>query len=158
MKVYITGMGAVSPIGMNAEESFEAAAAGVSGISRPESFDAELTQIFAAGQVKNFTPEPYVSKREAKRMARFTQMAIVAAVQAWEQSGMQNSGFDAERVGVVLGSGMGGLDVICPPNAPPLLSSELNGRGAALSPSKRGRGVRSFRPLHNPNLLLGKSV
>jgi 3-oxoacyl-[acyl-carrier-protein] synthase II len=113
MKVYITGMGAVSPIGMNAEESFEAAAAGVSGISRPESFDAELTQIFAAGQVKNFTPEPYVSKREAKRMARFTQMAIVAAVQAWEQSGMQNSGFDAERVGVVLGSGMGGLDVIC---------------------------------------------
>jgi 3-oxoacyl-[acyl-carrier-protein] synthase II len=113
MKVYITGMGAVSPIGMNAAESFEAAMAGVSGISRPEGFDAELTQIFAAGQVKNFTPEPYVSKREAKRMARFTQMAIVAALQAWEQSGMQGSGFDAERVGVLLGSGMGGLDVIC---------------------------------------------
>ena len=113
MKVYITGMGAVSPIGMNAGESFEAAVAGVSGISRPESFDAELTQIFAAGQIKNFTPEPYISKREAKRMARFTQMAIVAAVQAWEQSSMQDSGFDAERVGVLLGSGMGGLDVIC---------------------------------------------
>ena len=113
MKVYITGMGAVSPIGMSAEECFKSAADGVSGISTPESFDSELTQIFAAGQVKNFTPEPYVSKREAKRMARFTQMAIVAAMQAWEQSGMQEAGFDAERVGVLLGSGMGGLDVIC---------------------------------------------
>lgn len=113
MKVYITGMGAVSPIGMSAEESFKAAADGVSGISATECFDAELTQIFVAGQVKNFSPEPYVSKREAKRMARFTQMAMVAAMQAWEQSGMQESGFDAERVGVLLGSGMGGLDVIC---------------------------------------------
>jgi len=113
MKVYITGMGAVSPIGMSAAESFEAAVAGVCGISYPESFDAELTQIFAAGQVKNFTPEPYVNRREAKRMARFTQMAMVAAMQAWEMSGMQDSGFDAERVGVILGSGMGGLDVIC---------------------------------------------
>lgn len=113
MKVYITGMGAVSPIGMSAEQSFAAAADGVSGISAVECFDAELTQIFVAGQVKSFTPEPYVSKREAKRMARFTQMAMVAAMQAWEQSGMQEAGFDAERVGVLLGSGMGGLDVIC---------------------------------------------
>ena len=56
MKVYITGMGAVSPIGMSAAESFEAAVAGVCGISYPDSFDAELTQIFAAGQVKNFRP------------------------------------------------------------------------------------------------------
>jgi 3-oxoacyl-[acyl-carrier-protein] synthase II len=112
MKVYITGMGAVSPIGMSAEESFAASADGVSGISAAECFDAELTQIFVAGQVKNFTPEPYVSRREARRMARFTQMAMVAAMQAWEQSGMQEAGFDAERVGVLLGSGMGGLDVI----------------------------------------------
>ena len=113
MNVNNTGIGAVSPLGLTARESFSAAAAGKNGISAPELFSAEQTQIFAAGQVKNFTPEPYVNKREAKRMARFTQMAIVAAAQAWEESGFGESGFDPERVGVVLGSGMGGLDVIC---------------------------------------------
>ena len=104
MKVYITGMGAVSPIGMSAAESFQAAVAGVCGISYTDSFNAELTQIYAAGQVKNFSPEPYVNRREARRMARFTQMAMVAAMQAWEMSGMQDAAYDAERVGVVLGS------------------------------------------------------
>lgn len=113
MEVFITGIGAVSPLGMTARESFSAAVAGKSGISTPELFNAELTQIFAAGQVKDFTPEPYVNKREAKRMARFTQMAIVAAAQAWEEAGLKPEEYDPERVGVVLGSGMGGLDVIC---------------------------------------------
>lgn len=113
MNVYITGIGAVSPLGMNARDSFSAAARGVSGISAPELFSSETTQIFAAGQVKDFTPEPYINKREAKRLARFTQMAIVAAAQAWEESGLSEAGFDPDRVGVVLGSGMGGLDVIC---------------------------------------------
>ena len=113
MEVYITGIGAVSPIGMNARESFSAAVAGKSGISTPELFSSDITQIFAAGQVKDFTPEPYVNKREAKRMARFTQMAIVAAAQAWEEAGLKPEDYDPERIGVVLGSGMGGLDVIC---------------------------------------------
>ena len=113
MEVFITGIGAVSPIGMNARESFSAAVAGKSGITTPELFNSELTQIFAAGQVKDFTPEPYVNKREAKRMARFTQMAIVAAAQAWEEAGLRPEDYDPERIGVVLGSGMGGLDVIC---------------------------------------------
>ena len=113
MEVFITGIGAVSPIGMTARESFSAAVAGKSGISAPEQFSSEITQIFAAGQVKDFSPEPYVGKREAKRMARFTQMAIVAAAQAWEEAGLKPEEYDPERVGVVLGSGMGGLDVIC---------------------------------------------
>ncbi len=113
MNVYITGIGAVSPIGMTARESFSAAVAGKSGITKPELFSEEITEIFAAGQVKDFTPEPYVNKREAKRMARFTQMAIVAAAQAWEEAGLKPEDFDPERVGVVLGSGMGGLDVVC---------------------------------------------
>ena len=113
MEVFITGVGAVSPIGMTARESFSAAVAGKSGISTPEQFSSEITQIFAAGQIKDFSPEPYVNKREAKRMARFTQMAIVAAAQAWEEAGLKPEEYDPERVGVVLGSGMGGLDVIC---------------------------------------------
>ena len=113
MEVFITGIGAVSPIGMTARESFSAAVAGKSGISKPEQFSSEMTQIYAAGQIKDFSPEPYVNKREAKRMARFTQMAIVAAAQAWEEAGLKPEEYDPERVGVVLGSGMGGLDVIC---------------------------------------------
>ena len=63
MKVFITGIGAVSPLGMTARESFAAAAKGACGISAPELFSSEITQIFAAGQVKDFTPEPYVNKR-----------------------------------------------------------------------------------------------
>ncbi len=112
-KVCITGMGAVSPIGLDAASSFQAAIDGVCGISHADCFDAELTGIHVAGQVKNFDPEKYISKREQKRMARFTLFAVTAAAQAWEQSGLGESGFDDERVGVVLGSGMGGLDVIC---------------------------------------------
>lgn len=112
-KVCITGMGAVSPIGLDAASSFKAATQGVCGISKAECFDAELTGIHVAGQVKDFDPEKYISKREQKRMARFTLFAVTAAAQAWEQSGLGESGFDDERVGVVLGSGMGGLDIIC---------------------------------------------
>ncbi len=112
-KVVITGMGAVSPIGLDAASSFKAAIDGVCGISLAECFDAELTGIRVAGQVKDFDPAQYITKREQKRMARFTLFAMTAALQAWEQSGMEGSGFDDERVGVILGSGMGGLDTIC---------------------------------------------
>lgn len=112
-KVMITGMGAISPIGLDAEQSFKAAIDGVCGIAKATSFDTELTEITAAGEVKDFDPSQYIKKREARRMARFTQFAMVAAMQAWEQGGMTEGEFDSERVGVILGSGMGGLDVIC---------------------------------------------
>ena len=112
-KVMITGMGAVSPIGYGAKESFEAAIAGVCGIVRATSFDTELTGITAAGEVHDFDPSQYISKRESRRMARFTQFAVVSAMQAWDMSGMGAYAFNADRIGVILGSGMGGLDDIC---------------------------------------------
>ena len=112
-QVIITGMGVVSPIGFSAEEAFCAAAQGVCGIREATCFDAELTGIHVAGQVVDFDPSCYITNREAKRMARFTQFAVYAAIQAWEQSGIENGNYDAERIGVILGSGMGGLDVIC---------------------------------------------
>ncbi|MFA5675859.1 MAG: beta-ketoacyl-ACP synthase II [Christensenellales bacterium] len=110
-RVFITGMGAVSPLGLNVEDSFRAAAAGECGISKAECFDTEYTGISVAGTVKGFDPNGYISKREANRMERFTQLAVVAAIQAWEQSGMES--FDENRIGVVLGCGIGGLDIIC---------------------------------------------
>lgn len=112
-KVMITGMGAVSPIGLSAEQSFQSAIDGVCGIDIATCFDTELTGISVAGQVKNFDPSQYISKREARRMARFTQLALVAAMQAWENSNINDGNYDAERIGVILGSGMGGLDIIC---------------------------------------------
>jgi 3-oxoacyl-[acyl-carrier-protein] synthase II len=112
-KVMITGMGAVSPIGYTVKESFENAISGVCGIKKAECFDTELTGITCAGEVRNFDPAPYINNREAKRMARFSQLALVAALQAWEESGLKPGDYDEERVGVVLGSGMGGLGTIC---------------------------------------------
>ena len=116
-KVIITGMGAVSPIGDNVERSFEAAINGICGIGLATSFDTEATEIYVAGEVKDFDPTPYINKREARRMARFSQFAYVAAMQAWEQSGIKDSSYDGNKIGVILGSGMGGLDVICDQHA-----------------------------------------
>jgi 3-oxoacyl-[acyl-carrier-protein] synthase II len=112
-QVMITGMGVVSPIGFSAEEAFRNAAEGVLGIREATCFNAELTGIRVAGQIEGFDPSRYITTREAKRMARFSQFAVYAAMQAWEQSGIESGSYDAERVGVILGSGMGGLDVIC---------------------------------------------
>ncbi len=112
-RVIITGMGAISPIGLDAEQSFSAAIEGKCGIVEATSFDTEATEIYVAGEIKDFDPTTYISKREARRMARFSQFAFAAAMQAWQQSGMEQSEYDADRIGVILGSGMGGLDVIC---------------------------------------------
>lgn len=112
-KVVITGMGAISPIGLTAEESFDAAIKGVCGIDSPTQFDSEITEIYASGEIKNFDPTQYISKREARKIARFSQFAIVAAMQAWAQSGMKEGDFDPDRVGVIIGSGMGCLGEIC---------------------------------------------
>lgn len=110
-RVFITGMGAVSPIGKTAPESFAAAVDGVLGIDFATSFDSNRTGIHVAGEVKNFDASKYITGREAKRMARFTQFAMVSALEAWEQSGLADASFDPLRVGVILGSGMGGIDV-----------------------------------------------
>jgi 3-oxoacyl-[acyl-carrier-protein] synthase II len=112
-KVIITGMGAVSPIGLDVESSFAAAKEGKGGIAKTTTFDTEITQIFVAGEVKDFDPSKYINKREARRIARFTQYAIVASMEAWESSGIADSDYDADRIGVILGCGMGALDEIC---------------------------------------------
>ena len=109
----ITGMGAISPIGLNYRDCIENALSGVLGIRHAECFDTELTGIYCDGEAWGFDSSKYITNREAKRMARFSQLAIVAAMQAWEQSGLKEGDFDVTRAGVVLGSGMGGLGTIC---------------------------------------------
>ncbi|MEX1378045.1 MAG: beta-ketoacyl-ACP synthase II [Eubacteriales bacterium] len=111
-RVVVTGMGAVCPLGDNIDTIYENAKNGVCGIGKATMFDTEqISNVHFAGEVKDFDPGKYISKREAKRLDRFSQFAIYAGMQAFEDSGL--SEFDPYRVGVILGSGMGGLETIC---------------------------------------------
>ena len=112
-RVMITGMGAISPIGLNYQQNIKNAIDGVLGIRRAQCFDTELTGITCDAEAWDFDPSVYINSRESKRMAKFTQLAICAAMEAWENSGMKEGDYDSARVGVVLGSGMGGLGTIC---------------------------------------------
>ena len=112
-KVTVTGMGTVCPIGNNVEIAFKSAANGVCGISTATRFDTGLTGITVAGEVKDLESVLPVSKREARRLDLFTQFAITAAYEAWSNANIKEEDFDSERVGVFLGSGMGGLETIC---------------------------------------------
>ena len=111
-RVVITGLGAVSPVGLTAEETWNNIKNGVSGIAAPATIDAAQANVHAVGEVKNFNPEASISKREAKRLDRFSQMVIVAADEAVKQAGLQTAGYSPEDVGVIIGSGMGGIITI----------------------------------------------
>ncbi|HBN82532.1 MAG TPA: beta-ketoacyl-[acyl-carrier-protein] synthase II [Clostridiales bacterium] len=112
-KVVITGLGAICPIGNNANNAFASAVDGVCGIDVATKFDTQLTGITAAGEVKDLESVLPISKREAKRLDLFTQYALTAALEAWNDAGVHDGDMDTHRIGVVLGSGMGGLETIC---------------------------------------------
>ena len=107
-RVVITGLGAVTPIGLTAEESWQNAKAGVCGIAPITHYDPTGQKVTLAAEVKGFDPEQYLSKAESKRMGRFTQFAFAAARQALAHSRLKDSGFDPDRCGVILSSGIGG--------------------------------------------------
>lgn len=112
-RVVITGMGVVSPVGNTIETFWESLKEGVCGIKvLPESLQLEGTQVRVAGSVTDFNPEPYLDKREAKRLARFSQFAVYASLKAVEMAGLDMSKENAERVGVIIGNGVGALENI----------------------------------------------
>ncbi|HEX2998894.1 MAG TPA: beta-ketoacyl-ACP synthase II [Armatimonadota bacterium] len=111
-RVVITGMGAISPVGLNLNETWTNMKNGVNGIASPTAFDPESIGIYAVGEVKNFDPEPVLSKREAKRLDRFSQLAQVAADEAVKDADFMNAGYAPEDVSCILGSGMGGITTI----------------------------------------------
>ena len=108
-RIVITGMGTVSPLGLNVRETWENAIHGVSGVAPITLFDASNSLVKIACEVKNFVPERYMDAREARRRDRFEQFATVAAREAWEQSGLEVTEENAERIGVVISSAIGGL-------------------------------------------------
>ena len=112
-RVVVTGLGMVSPIGNTVEESWNNALAGKSGIGVITQFDASSFGSRIAGEVKNFEVEKYLPAKEARRFDRFIQLGIAAAIQALDDSGLTFEGEEAERAGSAIGSGIGGLPIIC---------------------------------------------
>ena len=111
-RVVITGLGAVSPIGNDIEELWDSVKNGKNGIAPITRFDTSGFKIKLAGELKGFDPEKYVEKREARKMAAFTLYARAAADQAVTDSGLDFSAEDTDRCGVIISSGIGGLENI----------------------------------------------
>ncbi|MEF1256564.1 MULTISPECIES: beta-ketoacyl-ACP synthase II [unclassified Vibrio] len=111
-RVVVTGMGMLSPVGNTVESSWKALLAGQSGIVNIEHFDTENFSTRFAGLVKDFDCTEYMSKKDARKMDLFIQYGIAAGIQALDDSGLQINEENAPRVGVAIGSGIGGLDLI----------------------------------------------
>lgn len=111
-RVVVTGMGAITPIGNSVEEFFNNAMAGTCGVDFINSFDTEAFAVKIAAQVKDFDPKNYMDAKDARRMDRFSQFAVAAAKEAIEDSGIDLDKVNRDRFGVIVGSGIGGIDNI----------------------------------------------
>lgn len=111
-RVVVTGVGVVSALGTGTEKNWSALMAGKSGIDRITRFDASDLPSQIAGEVKDFNPEDFIDKKEVKKMDSFIHYALAASDMAMKDSGLQVTEENAERVGVVVGAGLGGLPAI----------------------------------------------
>ncbi len=111
-RVVVTGVGAITPIGKTPEEYWEGLASGRNGIDKITAFDASHHDCRIAGEVKDFDPHEYMDRKEAKRMDRFAQLGVSAAKQAVKNANLTINDLNAEQVGVILGSGVGGIKVM----------------------------------------------
>ena len=111
-RVVITGLGCVTPVGTGKEDFWVNIKSGVSGIDKITRFDYTNYQTQIAGEVKDFTPEDYISKKELKKMDRFTQFAMVASKLAVADSELDLDSIDRYRMGTVIGTGIGGVETI----------------------------------------------
>ena len=108
-RVVITGVGAITPLGLEKKQIWSALCEGKSGIKPITSFDTSAHEVHFGGEVSDFDPTKWFEIKEARRLDRFAQFAVVAAILAVEDAGLKLEGFDQTRIGVVIGSGMGGL-------------------------------------------------
>lgn len=112
-RIAVTGMGVVTPTGIGAPAMWDSLAAGRSGITAIEHFDASQYTTRFAGYVRDFSHESVIDRKEARRMARFQQFAMVAAAEAMADAGLETIDEDlAPRAGCIVGSGIGGLDIM----------------------------------------------
>ena len=111
-RVVVTGLGAISPLGRTAAESWKKARAGANGVGRISRFDASQYYSQVAGEVKDFDPLEYFDRRELRKYDPFIQFAMIAADDAYRDSGLGDANVDLTRCGVYIGSGIGGISTI----------------------------------------------
>lgn len=111
-RIVVTGIGAVTPLGIGKDAYWQALTAGVCGVGNITLFDPEGFDVKIAAEVKGFDPTAYIDRKEARRMDRFVQFAVAASLLALEDAGLTVTEQNAERVGVVIGSGIGGLQTL----------------------------------------------
>ena len=111
-RVMVTGIGIISPLGLDVESTWDGIVNGRSGVDLITAFDTEGFDTHFAAEVKGFDPENYLERKEARRMDRFAQFAAVAAQQACAQAGLERGTVDPYHVGVLIGSGIGGISTL----------------------------------------------
>jgi 3-oxoacyl-[acyl-carrier-protein] synthase II len=111
-RVVVTGIGLITPLGSGIQKTWEAICKGASGIDRITSFDASDFPVQMAGEVKDFNPEDFMERKEIKKMDVFIQYALGAGVMAMEDAGLKVTDDNADRVGVIVGAGIGGINSI----------------------------------------------
>ena len=152
-RIVITGLGTVNPVGIGVEETWRGIRAGKSGVGPITSFDTADYDVKIAAEVKDFDPNAWMDPKNARKMGRFSQFAVAAALQAFRDSGLEPKDYDPERVAVSIGNGVGGFDVIDasmrkllehgPRRIPPLMVPELIANEAAANISKE-LGLKGF--------------
>ena len=108
-RVVVTGLGIVSPVGSTIESAWADITAGKSGISKIQAFDPSEFSVQIAGAVKDFNADDYIPKKDQKKMDPFIHYGLAAGSQAIKDSGIEITAANAERIGVLIGSGIGGL-------------------------------------------------
>jgi 3-oxoacyl-[acyl-carrier-protein] synthase II len=111
-RVVVTGLGMVTPLGLNVKDTWEAILAGKSGVHRIDQFDPSDINCHICSSVKSFEPLPYMSEKEARKRDIFIQYGIAAGMQAIQDSGLEVNETNAPRIGLAIGSGIGGLPMI----------------------------------------------
>ncbi|MDA1127371.1 MAG: beta-ketoacyl-ACP synthase II [Chloroflexi bacterium] len=111
-RVMVTGLGIISPLGLDVETTWDGIVNGRSGVDYITAFDVEGFDTHFAAEVKGFEPEDYLDRKVARRMDRFAQFASVAAQQACRQAGLEPGSTDPYRIGVIIGSGIGGISTL----------------------------------------------
>jgi len=137
-RVVVTGLGALTPIGNTTSEYWNALINGVSGADFIKQFDAEKFKTKFACELKNFNVDDYMEKKESKRLDRFSQVAMIAAAEAIQHSGLDTANVDKDRIGVIFSSGIGGMITFI----------------EEMTAYNKGDGTPRFNPFFIPKLIL----
>jgi 3-oxoacyl-[acyl-carrier-protein] synthase II len=111
-RIVVTGLGAVTPLGLDVPSTWDAMVHGRSGIARITRFDPSPYETQIAGEVKDFDPTKYLDRKDVRRTDRFAQFAVAAAKQALDDAGLAGGGDDRERIGVAIATGVGGIETL----------------------------------------------